>query len=206
MRRALDMLYTIAAGAAALCLVAILVLVALQIAARILDFALVALALPPTRFIVPSLAEISGFLLAAATFLALADTLAKNVHIRVDLLTTRLPQRARRIVDGVVALCGAAISAFATYALGALALKSLSYGDVSYGMVAVPLALPQAVLALGLLVLTIALIDEAVLAFSGARPDRGLRECRLMGMFELSLFSSSSCSARSPPGCGWRSP
>ncbi|MCB8838634.1 TRAP transporter small permease [Aurantimonas sp. VKM B-3413] len=167
MRRALDMLYTIAAGAAALCLVAILVLVSLQIAARILDFALVALGVSPTRFIVPSLAEISGFLLAAATFLALADTLAKNVHIRVDLLTTRLPERSRRIVDGGVALCSAAISAFATYALAALALKSLSYGDVSYGMVAVPLALPQAVLALGLLILTIALIDEAVLAFSG---------------------------------------
>ncbi|MEX6508298.1 TRAP transporter small permease [Jiella sp. M17.18] len=167
MRRALDMLYRAAAGLAALCLVAILVMVAVQIAARLLDFALVKLGLPPTRFIVPSLAEISGFLLGAATFLALADTLAKNVHIRVDLLTTRLPDGVRRVVDGIVALLGAGVSGFATYAMAALALKSLSYNDLSYGMVAVPLALPQAVLALGLLILTVALVDEGVLAFTG---------------------------------------
>lgn len=86
MRRTLDTLYSVAGALAALCLVAIAVLVALQIGARLLDYALVFTGLTPTRFIVPSLTEIAGFLLAGATFLALADTLAKNVHIRVDLV------------------------------------------------------------------------------------------------------------------------
>ena len=167
MRRALDALYSLCAALAALCLVAIAALVAVQVGARLLDTGLVALGQAPTGFNVPSLAEIGGYLLAAATFLALADTLARNVHIRVDLLTTRLPERARAVLDGVVALVAAGIAAFGAYATGALALKSYSYGDVSYGMVPVPLALPQATLALGLGVLAIALVDEALCAFSG---------------------------------------
>lgn len=167
MRRALDALYALCAALAALCLVAIAALVAIQVGARLLDTGLVALGRAPTGFAVPSLAEIGGYLLAAATFLALADTLAKNVHIRVDLLTTRLPDKARAMLDGLVALLAAGIAAFGSYATGGLALKSFSYGDVSYGTVPVPLALPQATLALGLVVLAIALVDEAVSAFSG---------------------------------------
>ena len=167
MRRALDTLYSLCAGLAALCLVAIAALVAVQVGARLLDNALVFVGLAPTGFNVPSLAEIGGYLLAGATFLALADTLAKNVHIRVDLLTTRLPERARSILDGLVALTGAAIAGFGAYATFAFALKSHRFGDVSYGMVAVPLALPQSALALGLAVLAVALIDEAVMALTG---------------------------------------
>ena len=173
MRRTLDLIYLGAAALAALCLLAIATLVALQVGARIMDFLLVKIGAEPTRFIVPSLAEIAGFLLAGATFLALADTLAKNVHIRVDLLVTRLPDRGRQIVDGLVALLGAGLSLFGAYALGALAFKSWSYGDVSYGMVAVPLALPQGVTALGLLLLALALVDTAAQAFSGHDPVRG---------------------------------
>ena len=167
MRRALDALYSLCAGLAALCLFAIAALVAVQVGARLLDTGLVALDHAPTGFNIPSIAEIGGYLLASATFLALADTLAKNVHIRVDLLTSRLPERARAILDGVVALFGAGIGCFGAYALGALAYKSFTFGDVSYGLVPVPLALPQATLAFGLGVLAIALIDEAMLAFSG---------------------------------------
>ena len=167
MRRALDALYSLCAGLAALCLFAIAALVAVQVGARLLDTGLVALGHAPTGFNIPSIAEIGGYLLASATFLALADTLAKNVHIRVDLLTSRLPERARAILDGVVALFGAGIGGFGAYALGALAYKSFTFGDVSYGLVPVPLALPQATLAFGLGVLAIALIDEAMLAFSG---------------------------------------
>ncbi|MBO0661437.1 TRAP transporter small permease [Jiella sp. MQZ9-1] len=167
MRRALETLYRTAGWLAALCLVAILVLVSLQIGARLLDWALTVAGAQATGFSVPGLAQIGGFLLGASTFLALADTLAKNVHIRVDLATQRLPARLRQIVDGLVALLGAALSGFATYALAAFAMKSFAYGDVSYGLVATPLVIPQGCLAFGLLVFTIALIDEAVLAFQG---------------------------------------
>ncbi len=161
MRRSLDALYRVSGGLAALCLVAIAALVALQVVARLLDAALGALGIPPTGFVVPSLAEVSGFLLAGATFLALADTLAWNVHIRVDLLTSRLPDALRRLLDAGVALLAAGLAGFAAYACAALAYKSFSYGDVSYGIVAVPLALPQSTLAVGLGILAVALVDRA---------------------------------------------
>lgn len=172
MRRTLDTLYRLAAAAGALCLFAILVLVATQVGARLLDWGLTSLGLAATGFIVPSLAEIAGYLLAAATFLALADTLAHAVHIRVNLVSERLPARVRGVLDGLVAFVAAALCVFATYALGAYALKSLEHGDVSYGMVRVPLALPQGVMCLGLFVLAIALIDQGVAAFRG-RPRAG---------------------------------
>ncbi|MEF2072056.1 TRAP transporter small permease subunit [Consotaella aegiceratis] len=167
MRRSLATLYRLAGLLAAACLLGIASLVALQIAGRLVDWALVALGQRAFGFMIPSLAEICGFLLAGATFLALADTLAANVHIRVDLVAERLPAGVRRVVDGLVALLAAAIAGFATYALALYSLKSFEHGDVSYGMVRVPLALPQAAMTLGLLILTIALVEEAVLAFRG---------------------------------------
>ncbi|MCQ8784280.1 TRAP transporter small permease [Mangrovibrevibacter kandeliae] len=167
MGRSLAVLYRLTAWLAALCLVTILGLVALQIGARLIDWGLRSAGLPATGFIVPSLAEISGYLLAAATFLGLADTLAANVHIRVNLLAERLPMRARMLLEGVVALLGAAIAGFAAWALAAYGWKSFSHGDVSYGMVQVPLALPQAAMAVGLLVFAIALLEESVLGFTG---------------------------------------
>lgn len=169
MHRPLAALYRLSAGLAAVCLALIAGLVALQVLARLLDWGLVFLGEPAAGFIVPSLAEISGFLLAGATFLALADTLAHNVHIRVSLLTERLMMPASGILEGVVAVLGAGISGFSAYALAAYAFKSFSYGDVSYGIIAVPLGLPQAAMALGLVVLTVALIEEAVLGFAGRR-------------------------------------
>ena len=74
MRRALDTLYRAALWASALCLVAIALLVGLQLAGRLLDGALALLHLPRTDFVILSLNEICGYLLAAASFLALAGT------------------------------------------------------------------------------------------------------------------------------------
>ncbi len=167
MRGCLDALYRVSGGLAALCLVAIAALVALQVAARLLDAALGALGIPVTGLVVPSLAEVAGFLLAAATFLALADTLAHGVHIRVDLLTARLPDALRRPLEAAVALLAAGLAGFAAYACAALAYKSYSYGDLSYGIVAVPLVIPQSALAIGLAILAVALVDRAL---SPARP------------------------------------
>ncbi|MGA7067227.1 MAG: TRAP transporter small permease, partial [Pseudolabrys sp.] len=68
MRRALDNLYRLALWASALCLVAIALMVGVQLAARLIDGALALLHLPRTDFVVLSLNEICGYLLAAASF------------------------------------------------------------------------------------------------------------------------------------------
>jgi TRAP-type C4-dicarboxylate transport system permease small subunit len=159
MRRCLDVIYRIAGYVAAISLVAIFALVSVQVSARLLDGGMRLVGLTPLGFIVPSIAEICGFLLATASFLALAYTLTVGGHIRVGMLVERLPAAARRVVEGVTGLLAAFLASYAAVAMARLALKSWNFNDVSFGFVAVPLWLPQAGMALGLALLAIALCD-----------------------------------------------
>src|SRR5688500_10385457 len=78
LRRGLDGLY-FAGGAIAACfLVALLVLLVLQMAARWFGFSF------------PGSAQYAGYAMAAASFLAFAHTLNRGAHIRVSLLLARL--------------------------------------------------------------------------------------------------------------------
>lgn len=161
MRRGLDLLYEVSGWAAALSLFLIFLLVGVQVLLRLLDIALSALGLPILGLIVPSIAEICGFLLAAASFLALAKTLSSFAHIRVGMLVDRMPPLPRRWTETAVGFAACALSAYATVAVARLAWKSFAFHDVSYGLIAVPLALPQGVMTLGLAILTVALADFA---------------------------------------------
>ena len=168
MRRAVDGLYRCCGLLAAGCLMAIALLVAVQIIGRVLDATLVRAGLPVVGLAVPSLAEFAGYLLAAASFLALPDTLIAGGHIRVSLLFEHLGPAGRRMLEPAVAIVAAALCAYATVSVALLALKSLRFGDVSYGLIAIPLALPQTVMAFGLAVLVVALLDTALRAYRGA--------------------------------------
>ena len=64
----------------------------------------------------------------------------------------------------------AAASGYMTYQLINFAWVSLRFHEVSNGVIRVPLAIPQAAMALGALMLTIALIDELVIVLRGGRP------------------------------------
>lgn len=162
MRRFLDALYDTAGYAAACALLTIFGLVALQIIARLYDAVMLMLGFRAVGLIVPSIAEICGFLLAAASFLALAKTLTSFSHIRVGMLVDRFPPRLRQWTEVLAGAAASLIGVYATVAVARLAWKSFAFNDVSYGIVPVPLALPQAVMALGLAILTIALVDLTV--------------------------------------------
>lgn len=165
MRRFLDSLYRGAGWAAALALFLIFALVLVQVSARLLDGVLRLAGSHPTGFTVRSIAEISGFLLAAASFLALAHTLTVGGHIRVGVFIDRLPAAARRIVEGLVGIAATIISVYMTVALARLTWKSWTFNDVSYGFVPVPLALPQAAMTIGLALLSVAILDITVKAW-----------------------------------------
>jgi TRAP-type C4-dicarboxylate transport system permease small subunit len=159
MRRFLDGLYVSAGVAGALAIFLIFALVGFQISARLLDWLMRTLGLDVIGLIVPSIAEICGFLLAAGSFLALPYTLVRGGHIRIGIVVNRLPAAVQRAAEVLAGAGAALLCAYATVALARLALRSLSFGDVSYGIVPIPLALPQAMMALGLAVMTVALID-----------------------------------------------
>jgi TRAP-type C4-dicarboxylate transport system permease small subunit len=165
MRRFLDALYRGAGWVAALSIFLIFALVAVQVSARILDVLLRLAGFVPIGFIVPSIAEICGFLLAIASFMALAHTLVVGGHIRVGILIDRLSPTVRRPVETLVGLLATALCIYAAIAVGRLAWKSWSFNDVSYGMIPVPLALPQGLMTLGLAILAVALLDVTVRAW-----------------------------------------
>ena len=156
-RRALDALFDGAAALAALCMVALLVMVMLGIVGRLLQFH------------VPGTDAYAGYLMAGAGFLALAHTLKCGEHIRVTLLLGALKGRAKHALE-LWALTGAsALAALLAYYSVRLAWQSHSFNDVSTGNDATPLWLPQIAMAAGTLILLLALLDELVLEWRGLR-------------------------------------
>lgn len=152
--RALDRLYDAAGVLAALAIALICALICAQIALN----AAARLGGAAWSRTIPSYAELAGFLLAAASFLALAHTLRRGAHIRVTLVVGRLPPGPRRALDAAALLLAAAASAYATLFAGRLVAASWRFGDTSPGLLAVPLWIPQAPLCLGLALLTTALL------------------------------------------------
>lgn len=162
MRRILDFIYRAAGGLAAFFILAIVALVFAQVCLNLVDKIAVGLTGNGIGLTIPSYADFTGFFLAASTFLALAYTLRAGGHIRVTLVIGRLPSRAQRMVEVIVVGIALAMSAFATWYMILLVYESVEFGDRSSGMVSVPLWLPQLPVALGLVILSLALADELI--------------------------------------------
>lgn len=160
MRKTLDFLYGAALWLSALCLLVLAVLVAAQVGGRLFDMTRLALGMPRYGFLIPSLPEFAGFLLCTSTFLALAGTLKAGAHIRVTLFLGLLPEATRRPFEIVAFAFSALAAGYATVFVGRLALDSWRFNELSVGLVPVPLAPVQAMMVLGLALLTIAFIDE----------------------------------------------
>jgi TRAP-type C4-dicarboxylate transport system permease small subunit len=181
-RQGLDTLYRMTLWASALCLVTIALMVGIQLAGRLLDGTLSLLHLPRTNFVILSLDEIGGYLLAAASFFALGGTLKAGAHIRVTLVLAALSERTRRYVELWAFGFAAAAAGYMTGHLANFAWISFRFNEVSPGVIRVPLVYPQAAMALGALILTIALVDELFIVVSRGRPSfRGAEDAITLG-------------------------
>jgi TRAP-type C4-dicarboxylate transport system permease small subunit len=157
MRRILDGLYDGAAWLAAIAMIGVLVWVLLSIVTRQLGFNL------------PGTDAYAGYSMAAAGFLALAHTLKRNEHIRVTLLLSRLQGKAEHALQLWALSVAVLLSGLFAYYSVRLAWQSHVINDVSTGTDATPLWIPQIAMAVGMVVLFIALIDEWVLQLRGRR-------------------------------------
>ena len=170
MRKVLDTLYRVSGALAAVFLAAICVIVLLQVGANLIDTLAGLIVGEPIGLVIPSYAEFAGFFLAASSFLALAYTMRSGGHIRVSLLIQHLHGGPRRVVELWCSAAGAGLAGyFAWFTLG-LVGESVEFGDLSTGMVPVALWIPQSAMALGLIVLAIALTDEFVSILAGRAP------------------------------------
>lgn len=168
MRPALDALYRLSGLLSAFFLMMIGVTILAQIAGRFLDFAFDA-------------TEISGFCMAASTFLGLAYTLNAGAHIRVNLLVGKLAPKNRRWIE--IWCCVVGVAAFALFSVKAweMAYESFLFGDTSPGLMAVPFWIPQIGMALGGTIMAIGLLDELVLTLGGKIPDFADAEAQAIG-------------------------
>lgn len=186
MRHALDNLYSFSGLLAAFFLVMIGVTILLQIAGRFLHFAFDA-------------TEISGFCMAASTFLGLAYTLRANAHIRVTLMVGKLSAENKRRVEIWCCALGAAAFAYVSVNAWLMAYESFLFGDTSPGLMAVPFWIPQIGMSLGASIMTIGFVDELVQTISGRIPDFADAEAQAI---DDELEAASISMAAEPAGSG----
>lgn len=158
MRRFLDGLYTFSGALAGLFIVAITLVILVQIVSRWMGL------------IVPSTDDLSGFFLAASSFLGLAYTLKKGGHIRVSLVIQRLSPSQRHGQELLVLVVGSSLAALMSWHLGYMVYESWVFEDVSVGYLPIPLWIPQSSMALGMIIFNIALIDELIGVIGGKTP------------------------------------
>lgn len=107
-------------------------------------------------------------MLAASTFLALAHTLRAGGHIRVNLVTARLPERVQFFAEGLVLIIASALVGYVAWFMIALVRESLHYGDVSTGIIPIALWIPQSVAAFGVTLFLLSILHTlADLILSG---------------------------------------
>jgi TRAP-type C4-dicarboxylate transport system permease small subunit len=119
---------------------------------------------------IPSYADFSGFMLAGATFLAMAHTLRAGGHIRVNLVTARLPIRAQTVMEGIVLVIASALVGYVTWFMWALVFESVHYGDVSNGIIPIALWIPQSIAAFGIGLLLVAILHTFVELVQSGKP------------------------------------
>lgn len=113
-------------------------------------------------------AEASGFLMAALTFLALPEVTRRREHLVADFFVARMGPRARHLVEAVLApLATALCVAGMTFLMWGLARDSWLDGVRSEGPSRLPLILPQAVVLVGLVAMLLRLVAQIV---HGVRP------------------------------------
>jgi TRAP-type C4-dicarboxylate transport system permease small subunit len=153
----LDRLYNAAGVLAALFLVGTLGMVLTGIAGRLLHFH------------VPGTDSYAGYCMAASGFLALAHTMKRGEHIRVTLLLEHMGAKAQRALELWALAVATLLAALFAFYSARLAWQSWQFNDISTGNDATPLWIPQLAMAAGTLVLLVALVDDLVLEWRGAR-------------------------------------
>ncbi len=170
LRKILDKLYSYSGWMAAGFIGLICLLVVAQVILNLIDRVAGSITGTAVGLTIPSYADFTGFFLAAASFLALAHTLREGGHIRVTLVIGHLPPVLRKVLEFWCVLLAAAVSLYFTYYTFGLIAESYEYNDLSSGMIAVPIWIPQSGMLIGLVILSIALLDELVSLIMGKAP------------------------------------
>jgi TRAP-type C4-dicarboxylate transport system permease small subunit len=110
--------------------------------------------------------EMAGYLLVAMTFLGLAPSLRGGAFIRIDTYRHRLRGGARRALDVALVAVALAYAITVDWYLWDLLAGTWRLGTTSIQVSRTPLWIPQAVMAVGGLLLILELVVEMVLVIT----------------------------------------
>lgn len=150
LRRALDWLYRLSTIAAALCMIAILALIVLQMLARW------------TGEVFPGAPDYAGYAMASASFLAFAGALNSGTHIRVSLLVNAVGPAAQRWINVWCFAIATAVGWYVAYYIWRMLGFAIKFNDVSQGQDATPMWIAQSPMFVGSVILAIALTDNLI--------------------------------------------
>jgi TRAP-type C4-dicarboxylate transport system permease small subunit len=118
--------------------------------------------------------EVTGYMLAFGLSWALAHTLARRNHIRVDVLINRMPPGVRQYLHVFALILLAVFVLFAAWSAWQLVEESLLFQAVDTSALKIPLILPQGLWLSGIGVLAlyvVILLAEAILLLVSGRAD-----------------------------------
>ena len=158
MRRLLDSLYAAAGALAALCVLAIFVLMITGSIGRELGWR------------VGIVNDLVAWLCAAAAFLAMAQAFRNGDFVRVTLLLERLSPRVRRVFETVSLAIAALAKGYLGFWAARFTYESWQFNDMPTGLLVVPLWIPQLSFVVGSALFFIAVVDELVQVLRGNKP------------------------------------
>jgi TRAP-type C4-dicarboxylate transport system permease small subunit len=157
-RNLLDGLYLVAGWLAGLFLIAIFLLMMGLSAGR--QFGLN----------IPAGDDFAAWCMAAMAFLGLAHTFKSGEMIRVGLLIDRFSGRTRQVIEIAALVVGIVFVGYFAWHACYFTYFSWLTKEVATGIVPLPMWIPQLGYSGGLVILTIAMIDELVRVLAGYRP------------------------------------
>jgi TRAP-type C4-dicarboxylate transport system permease small subunit len=157
LRRFLDRLYLAAGVAAAICLASIAMVMLLQAAMR------------EAGLLLRGADDMVAWLCAASAFLALAHTFRNGELVRVSLILTQLPARARRHAETACLVGALIVVGYATWAISKFVYDSWQFKELAQGLLQIPIWIPQMSLVIGCAVFLVAVIDELLAHLRGGK-------------------------------------
>jgi len=148
LRRALDMLYALAAALAALSLFGIFVIMMAQVVMREL------------RLQFSGADDLTAYLCVSTTFFALAATFKRGELIRVNMVIETLGPGARRAIEAAVLILAALIVGYIVWWTAQDVLFSREIEEVAQGTVPFLVWIPKLAMPIGAGLLLVAILDE----------------------------------------------
>ncbi|GAA2046233.1 hypothetical protein GCM10009720_28890 [Yaniella flava] len=114
---------------------------------------------------IPGLLELSEMALVATVFLGIAYAGTTNAHVSVDLLTSKLPTKSRRMIAGLMWLLGSGMIVWFIMSTFDRAIQSTEMSEVTLGLVVWPIWPARWLIVIGYVAFLIVALANAYLSF-----------------------------------------